>query len=158
MPTVTLLRPRTYTVLGKTFQRGEPTLVAADLARQLQGNEHFSVDMTAGPAAESSAVNCTDETAAEAVADPAPEPLSAIETIQDAASSLNIDDEANFDPDGKPAVAALSQALGREVTVEERDRALTVSSAPAEQEGGRRRIVRRAGGKPDPSTEGAVDV
>lgn len=156
MPFATLTGPRSYSVSGLHFKRGEAREVTPGMADYLTSTGLFTVTDTLlrpRPAARPSASNAKQVLPTKV--DPA---------LVEAISQVPLDPDTNFDEDGKPSVSVLADMLGREVTVEERDAAMLQDArqahpdVPAEAPRGRTRIVRRPTGKADPTTEGAVGV
>ena len=112
MPEVELIQPSRLNLDGKVYKRGERVPVDFDVAYELARNPRFKV-------------HGLDTRAALEHREKQTRPLGddLMQAIRDAADDLSEDDD-NYDRQGKPAVAALSAALGYPVTKEERDRAL----------------------------------
>lgn len=160
MPSATLSFPLSYTVLGQRFEKGVSRQVTSELAAHLLG-PHFDIDwqgekplppaLIQAPSAESDEEGAAESTEGDE---------ESVMSLAEAVNLVDVDDEAAFDADGKPSVAALSAIVGRDVTVEERDRAIQTASREMEtslaEPASKTRIIRRA--KVDPSTEGAQEV
>ena len=197
MASATLLYPATYTIMGRQkFVRDVPAPVAQDIAAYLDGDPRFLIDWQgAAPPARATQVVVLEPVLVVA-ADPELLDPTALEaeaqqpgngtSLAEALDLVDGEVDANFDPDGKPGVGALSLLVGRPVSVEERDRALAAAArieAPALLPAGdptvdpadglageapqvRSRIIRKARAettpaqlaKPDPTTEGASEI
>jgi hypothetical protein len=137
MPYAMLIGPASYSFQGKTMKRGVCFEVDKELARQFRADDRFKVSdspivmakpgtrrrMRGGDREPIDTGSTTVVDGPEDIGDD--QPL----TIREAADRLDIDDEDNFDADGKPAVAALSKLMGREVTADQRDKALGTPAA-----------------------------
>ncbi len=166
-PTAELLPPLLRLNDGGTvFKKGVPQPVSYDMARKLAASPRFKVTgLDTKEAVEAAAL----------AARPKGEAL--LQAIRDAASDLDIDDDANFDRHGKPDHRALSDKLGFPVSAAERDRALGIGQRSAsigqlesadgrvEKKGGvnikRAAAPAKAAPAPepavDPTTQGAID-
>jgi hypothetical protein len=170
MPTAKLLShgPNSYSLRGHRFERGAVKPVPQEVIDYIQDpnngiDELFQIDPRGAvyvpppPAVVPSdrvAYGLEEKTLDTATLRPVPS-RSAI-TLAEAADQLDIEDELNFEEDGRPALAGLSRVLGREVTEAERDKAFP-KDVPEEGEPTKRsKIVRKH--KADPSTEGAVEA
>jgi hypothetical protein len=113
-PNAELLYPLSLNTSGTIFHKGVKTPVSQELARALNGDERFKVHgLDAREAVEDSAI------AGRPMGD------TLMEAIREAADGLDTDDDDNFDRGGKPSHHAIGMALGYEVTLAERDKALT---------------------------------
>ena len=112
VPEVELIQPARLNIDGVIYKRGERVPVEFDVAYQLAANPRFKV-------------HGLDTRAAVEHREKQGRPLGddLMQAIRDAADDLS-EDDANYDRLGKPAIAALSAALGYAITKEERDRAL----------------------------------
>jgi hypothetical protein len=117
MPEVELLQLHRMNIDGKVFERGARYAVDVPTAVEFASNPRFRVH-----GLDMNAIALARAQAAQSDRKPAGELLRA--AIADAADLLDVDDDSNFDRLGKPSVAALSKALGYEITIEERDAAM----------------------------------
>ena len=113
VPEVELIQPARLNIDGVIYKRGERVPVEFDVAYQLAADPRFKV-------------HGLDTRAAVEHREKQGRPLGddLMQAIREAADELDPDDDASFDRLGKPAIAALSDALGYPVPKEERDRAL----------------------------------
>lgn len=156
MATATLLKHRRLNVGGVVFERGEETPVELSLARALQGDRRFDVDL----GGESGSTVRVKTVAAQ---------------IREAAEGLDPEkDKGKFLRDGRPSSAAISKIIDQKVTQYQVDNALGLKPLPAkvelkpkEAEAEKPKgklVVKSKSTEPkavetkDPSTEGAVGV
>ena len=112
-PTAELIEPASYTTGGVRYVKGQPVEVDFATARLLANSPRFKVLGLNTRAAIEDAAN-----------EVRPMGESLLTAIRDAANDLDVDDESNFDANGKASHYAIAKALGYDITVEERDRAL----------------------------------
>ena len=120
VPEVELIQPARLNIDGVIYKRGERVPVEFDVAYQLAADPRFKV-------------HGLDTRAAVEHREKQGRPLGddLMQAIREAADELDPDDDASFDRLGKPAIAAIGNALGYPITKEERDRALaSVQKAP----------------------------
>lgn len=120
MPEAELVGPNRLNVGGELFVKGVPKSVDFQTAFSLKDNPRFKVTgLDTRAALEFKELSHR------------PEGDELLTAIRDAADALDVDDDESFDKQGKPAIAALSKALGYPIDKTERDRALaTVAKAP----------------------------
>ena len=120
MPQVELLQPNRLNIGGTIYLKGVKTPVDMGTALDFDGNPRFKVTGLDTRAA----VEHRERLGR-------PEGAGLLKAIREAADDLDVDDDTSFDRLGKPALAALAERLGYQVTKEERDRALaSVEKAP----------------------------
>jgi hypothetical protein len=159
-PTVELLYPARLNLRGQhLFEQGVETPVSFELATELHDNPRFKVR----------GLN-TREAIEHAARSGRPQGEALLEAIREAANSLDVDDDGNFDRNGKPDHRALSDLLGYPVSVEERDRAIAPHAGRLEdaQDGDKAEpkkggvVIKRASAeakpKPAPVDEEAVEI
>ncbi len=159
MPSATLKFPASYSVGAERFLKGEKRTIGSDLANYLDGNPNFEVDW--GGAARPAKSTFPAAPATAAVAPPAEEAGPEALTLVEAIDQVDAEADSNFEEDGKPTTAVLSELMGREVSAEERDAAMaqaTRQPAPSDPGPGRTRIIRKKAAAPDPTTEGATEI
>ena len=147
MPQVELIGPNRMNIKGHVFIKGEPEDVDMEMAFALRDNPRFKV-------------TGLDTRAAVEFQEMERRPAGAglFAAILEAQDRLDIDDDASFDRQGKPSVAALSHVLGYPITKEERDAALKAAPKVVHGEDGKVSTVspaeiaahaaQREGGKP----------
>lgn len=117
MPTLELLYPATLTDAQGSWKQGEVVPVTNAIALHYEDNPRFKV--------RGIRLGAEERAVAQADLSIKPKGNALSEAIIAAADELDADDDANFDRLGKPAVAALSAALGFTITAEDRDAALS---------------------------------
>jgi hypothetical protein len=133
-----LIQPNRLNIGGVVYEKGKRVEVDMETAFGFAGNPRFKV-------------HGLDSRAAFEFKELANRPHGAVlyDAINDAIDRLDPDDDASFERNGKPSVAAISNVLGYPVTAAERDAATVAPKvtleaaepAPAKAEGGSR-IVR----------------
>jgi hypothetical protein len=142
MPMATLLvtkvnedHPLTFSHRGRRWAQGDSHPVDRAEARYLNETGHFEIDWGQSGApqvqAADSATGSDDEVHNDGEKGGRPEGAALYDAIREAADDLDPDDDAAFDGNGKPALAALNAKLGYEITVEELDRDLASATATA---------------------------
>lgn len=121
MPTAKLLYPRSLQTGGFHYHKNVVVPVDEETAKALAEDPRFFVEGLDGHSSEAKIAALL--------------PKSVAEKIREAADQLDADVEGNFTSDGRPSAAALSQALGEEISQHQVDVALGL--------GGKGRVVIR---------------